>query len=152
MSLWKNIKAIWNPRARAESIIELQVRLFVRNKAQYPERDPNAWLALTLRTRTLPSKQVADFLYYSETALYSLAPEHEAAVALGIYMIHKEEPGLAERYEGLFERIMSPIYQLVGTDEILALWRSANPWTAKNFAEVVEAIRRAPRPALDYET
>lgn len=142
MGLWKNIKAIWDPRARAQSIIQLQVRCFATNKTRYPERDPNAWLALTLQARTLHSRQVADFLYYSETALYSLASDVEAPVALGIYIIHKEEPALAERYESLFERIMSPIFELVGTEEIVARWQLVNPWTAKNFAEVGEAIRR----------
>lgn len=142
MGFWKNIKVVWDPRARAESVIDTQITCFKRIMAGYPERDPNAWLALTLRAR-IGWGGLPEFAYYTETALLSLAPLGRAPLALGLYIIHKEEPALAAVYSDKFEEIMVPIFELAEMGKIDERWRSVNPWTARHFPEVASGLRAA---------
>ena len=142
MAFWKIVKGIWDPQARAESIIETQVCIYNQIRAQHPERDRNAWLALTLRGR--PGWMGRDeMFYYTETALFSLAPPTQAPIALGLYLLHKEAPILAPAYAPLFDRIMQPIFELAAKGGLEERWRNTNPWTAGHHPLVALGIKMA---------
>ncbi|MFQ5881450.1 MAG: hypothetical protein ACE5I9_03095 [Candidatus Methylomirabilales bacterium] len=144
MGFWKNIKGIWDPQARAESAIDTQISCFKIVMHRYPERDPNAWLALTLRERpTWRARGLPEFTYYTETALFSLLPRTQMPLALGLFILFKEEPALAAVYSDRFEQIMAPIFALAKTGQTEEHWRSVNPWTAKHFPEVASGLRAA---------
>ncbi len=145
MGLWKNIKGLWKPQALAESVVETQVKCFAKFMYEHPERDPNAWLALTLQSRGTWGGQ-AEVWYYSETASFSLAltttQKPQAPIALGLFILFKERPDIVLPYmSDDFEYIMSPIFEMAKTGEIEGRWRLANPWTAKHFPEVGPFIR-----------
>lgn len=145
MGFWKMIKGgLWDPQARAESEIETQITCFTRYMRLHPERDPNAWLALTLHNRPGWRGQL-EFTYYTATALFSLAPTTQAPTALGLFILYKEEPSLAIRYSQLNAEIMAPIFELAATGEIVHRWRSINPWTATHFPEVAAGLDGAVR-------
>ncbi len=139
MALWTNVKGMWDPQARAQSVVETQITTFNAFASRYPERDVNAWLASTLMARP-GFRGGPELIYYTETAIFSLAPLSEAPVALALYIIHKEEPALALAYADAFEAIMMPIFQLAETGNIEAHWRSVNQWTAKHFPEVAKGL------------
>jgi len=145
MGFWKNISGIWNPDVRAENVIDTQVACFTRCMQRYPERDPNAWLASTLKAR--PTWQGAEeLIYYTETALFSLAPIAEAPRVLGMYIVYKEGPASAVPLVEEYQQIMQPIYDIVGTPKLETFWRSVNPWTAAHFPSVAAGLRNYQPP------
>jgi hypothetical protein len=150
MGLLKGIRGIWNPKARAESTVEAQIDCFTKNMRNLPERDPNAWLALTLQARSLGGwRDLPPLQYFSDTALYSLAPGTHAPFALGLFILYKEEPTLAVAYEADFERVMSPIFALAESGELESRWRTTNPWTAQRHPEVGSALSQQIRTYAD---
>jgi hypothetical protein len=149
MGVWKNITGIWNPDVRAENIIDTQVACFTRYMQRYPERDPNAWLASTLKTR--PRWQGAEELtYYIETALFSLVPITEAPRVLGMYIVYKEGPASAVPFVEEYQRIMQPIHDMVGTPKLETFWRSVNPWTLAHFPSVGAGLRNYQPPRASH--
>ena len=97
---------------------------------------------MTLRAR-IGWRNFPELACYTETALLSLVPLTRAPLALGLYIIYKEEPALAAIYHDMFEEIMAPISELAATGNIEDRWRSVNPWTAKHFPEVASGLRAA---------
>lgn len=148
MGFWKNVKGIWDSKARAESVIETQVQSFAAFRLHYPDRDPNAWLALTLQARQLHPlwRGKPDFWYYTETALFSVLSVEEAPVALGLYILWKEEPGLGVQYEEVYRRIMAPVFALKQAGTFTQRWRQVNPWTATHFPSVAQGLADAEGP------
>lgn len=142
MGFWTNIRGIWNPQARAKGYLEAQVKAYAMAKRLFPDRDPNAWLAHALRSRMGWGGR-PEWLYHSDTAFLSLAPDIEAPVAMGFFVMFKEEPALAAHYEEQFEKTMGPIYAMYeASPELFAQeWESINPWTAKQFPEVREGFQ-----------
>ena len=137
MGFWRNIKGIWNPQARAKGYLEAQVQSYAVAKRLLPERDPNAWLARALMSRMGWGGR-PEWVYHSETALFSLAPGMDAPGALGFFVMYKEEPALAAQYSEQFKRIVGPIFErkLASPKQFLQEWEAANPWTAAHFPEL----------------
>ncbi len=126
-----------NPQALAESVVETQVKCFAKFMLEHAERDPNAWLAMTLQSRGTWGGQ-PEVWYYSETAPFSLASMTSKApqppIALGLYILSKERPDLILPYmSDDFDFIMSPIVEMAKRGEIVSRWRQVNPWTARHF-------------------
>lgn len=117
MGFWKNIKGILDPQARAEAIVETQISCFKMCMGRYPERDPNAWLAETLRMRPGWMGR-AEVTYYTETAVFSLAPKNQIPLVLGLFILFKQEPALAAAYAHRFEEIMASILRLAQAGQI----------------------------------
>lgn len=148
MGFWKMMK-FWDPQALAESVVEAQIKCFAKFWSEYRERDPNAWLALTLQSRATFGGQPEGW-YYAETAPFSLAPttaqKPQAPIALGLYILSKERPDLILPYmSDDFEYIMSPVFEMAKRGEIEGRWCEVNPWTANYFPEVGPRIRSLER-------
>jgi hypothetical protein len=135
----KWIEGGWTPQERAESVIDTQRHLFDANRRSHPERDPHAWLALTLEGRNNWGGREESY-YHGLTSRYSVLDLAEAPVALGLFILHREDPQSAAVYGKKFEQMMLPIYELIEKGEFLSRWRTTNPWTATNHPEVAEEI------------
>jgi hypothetical protein len=132
----------WTPQTRADAVIDAQVRLFKAIKRSHPERDLHTWLALTLERRKNWEGREESF-YYGSTSRYSVLDLTHAPVALGLFILHREDMQAASVYGKRFERIMEPVYELIEKNEFISKWRATNPWTAANHPEVAEAIEES---------
>src|SRR6266542_4413714 len=103
----KSIQGIWSPKARAEATVGAQVESVIVARRAHPERDMNAWLATALQARIRWGGR-PDWWYYTSTAQFSLAG-NRAPLAMGLYVLYKEEPALAAAYAEKFSEIMDPI-------------------------------------------
>jgi len=141
---------MWNPAERARGYIETQIRCFRKNMEAFPERDPNAWLAESLRVR-MGWRGRPEWTYYVETALFSLAPDLDPPAALGLFLMYKEEPDLAAVFGGHFERIMATIFALreKSPDLCEETWCAKNPWTGRRVPEVIRGFRMTPDEMSD---
>ena len=145
MAFWKTFKGFWDPVARAEATVETQVSTYVSCRLAHPERDPNAWLALTLQSR-LGWIGRDDSWYYLQAAQFSVLPNELPPVALGLFVLNREEPELAARYEVRFTELMAPVRELIDRGEFPEVWQAKNPWTATHHPNVGEVIFRAFHP------
>src|SRR5260370_29028366 len=126
---WKNFKGICDPKARAESLIETIVLCFKVYMHDHPERDPNAWLAAAFQSRPgMGSPEEVN--NYVSTAFFSVLPIEQAPIALGLYILCKEEPAMAARYGDAFNRIMAPVFALQQAARFVLRCREVHPWTA----------------------
>lgn len=87
---WKDIKGIWDKKARVEAIIETQRQSYAAYKQRFPNYDTTAWLALTLSDRPHWRDQGDPWKYYLTTAVFSLAAD--PALVLALYIVHEEWP------------------------------------------------------------
>ena len=140
MGFIKNVKSLWNPYDRAESVIEVQIKCFNISRAKTPHLDRNAWLALTLRNRKGWDKEQQDW-YFKETAVFSVLDLNMAPVALGLRIIEIEDPDLAMKYQNFFDKVMAPARQLTNQNKFISKWRELNPWTEANFPEVLKLLK-----------
>jgi len=133
MSLWKNIKGIWDPQARAESLIEIQVSGYKRFQESYPDRDPNFWLAQTLNQRHLTWSRGEFEDCLTITTEFSVLQGDLAPTAMGIFILSMEQPDLAAEYEEKFGVLMTPVHEMKESGEFDTFWRTTNHWTAANY-------------------
>jgi hypothetical protein len=145
MGFFKNLRAIFDPSVRAEALIDIQIDSFRRYMNAYPDRDKHAWLAMTLKSRYT---NLDESLYYTETWQFSMLSIKDAPVALGIYLIHKEGPTSAIPYSQKFLDMIGPIWELVNKKNFVSAWKKENPWTFKNQAWLVNALKQAEEVGL----
>ncbi len=138
----KQTEIKWTPRARADSIIDTQVDLFNAIRRSHPERDPHAWLALALERRKNWEGR-DESVYYGSTYRYSVLDLTHAPVALGLFILHREDMQAGSVYGQRFEKIMEPVYELIEGNEFISRWRATNPWTAANRPDVAEAVEES---------
>jgi hypothetical protein len=143
MGLLRFLKSMVNPTVAFEEIVNTQARVFQALKEQHTERDRNAWLAMTIMSR--PAwKGKDESVYFLQAAQFSLLPDDQAPVALGLWMAHHEfrQGGIPEpaQYEELFSRLMQPVYELTG-NEFADRWGTANPWTAARHESMEAGLR-----------
>ncbi len=131
----------WTPQERAESVIDTQRHIFDGNRRSHPERDPHAWLALTLEGRDNWGGREQSY-YHGLTSRYSVLDSIDLPVALGLFILHREDPQSAAVYGKKFEQMMLPVYELIEKGEFVSKWRATNPWTAANHPEVAEDIEK----------
>jgi hypothetical protein len=119
------------------------VRVTLSEKRAHPERDMNAWLASTLRTR-IGWRGRPDWWYYIVTAPFSLHG-NIAPVLLGMYVLSKEDPEAVAAHVGpeKFSELMVPIYASISDATFFARWKETNPWTAEHTPVVAESLREA---------
>ena len=140
MGLLDKLKALGDPRHGIESTIATQRRVLESVRLQLPDRDLNAWLALTLAGRPgfggNPSIR-----YFERTVVFSVASIEIAARGLGLHVALKEatdariSPHILSPYDTEFGNILRSALQLpVGT--LLNRWATMNPWTAENYPDV----------------
>ena len=140
MGFFDKLKALGDPRYGIESAIATQTRVLESVRRRYPERDLNAWLALTLAGRSGFGGK-PEIHYFEQTAVFSLTPSDKAARGLGLFVAMKEAT------EGrISEHILSPYDTEFGSilrsvlrhppDTLVDRWAVENPWTAERFPDV----------------
>lgn len=135
-------KNVSNPDSSlAEITVRTQVSAFNSLKARWPERDMNYWLAQTLINRPgWPTKP--EWVYLSETGMYSVLDTDTAPIALGLYVLYKEHPYVAAHYGDQFEMMMRPIYKMMEDGTFIDKWKKTNPWTIQNYPIVLAGLEK----------
>lgn len=140
MGFFDKLKALGDPRFGIESAIETQAKVFNSVRERHPERDPNAWLALTLGGRPGWGGK-PEIYYYEQTAVFSLASDEASVRGLGLLVAIREATNarISEQilapYDAEFGQILASVFRH-STDSLVGWWETLNPWTAEHYPDV----------------
>jgi len=141
MGIWTRVRSIWENQEALNSTAEALLISFRRMRDEYPERDPNAWLAWGLATRSgFGHVEKQDLLILS--ASYSIVDEERAASLLALSVVLQEYPELkhviAERQHELY----LPIDFAIRNGTFLKSWKETNPWTDASFPAIEQELKQ----------
>jgi hypothetical protein len=123
---------------RAAVVSEIQTSFYAQ-KCLKRERDLNFWLASTLETQG-GWTDGKELLLVVTAAPFSVLPEANAALALGLRVWFEEEPERARELEPEFETLLMPAFRLVEAGLFACVWERINPWTAARYPAVGEGV------------
>lgn len=140
MGFFDKLKALGDPRTGIESTIATQARALEQVRSRHPERDLNAWLAMTLAGRPgFGGKR--EISYFNRTVVFSVAPIEMAVRGLGLLVVLDEATNarisgrMLTPYDSEFGAILGSVLELP-SGTLLTRWATLNPWTAENFPDV----------------
>src|SRR5439155_24059497 len=147
MAFWKSMKALLthNYRDLYEATLATVREVFTTNMRRFPDADPNAWLALTLRSRMEKEfRGQPDWWYFCFTSDFSLVePIMAASEALAIFILFESMPEIRAELPLLsvrFGEIMAPVFKLRESEEWKVRWRAVNPWSACRYPETLSGV------------
>jgi len=154
-------KVSFGNKSLAQDIIKANEKTYRRVRKERPGEDEHFYLATTLLRRfltklevtgkTLPSleklnleqeeKQQAEKhqlnnIAWNETRLFSVLDPPDSIRALALYVVYKEVPSEAHRYEEEYNRIMEPVMKMEKDGTFMDLYRKKNPNIAKLMNEL----------------
>jgi hypothetical protein len=141
MGFFTNVRGIWDPEARITATIDSQRKTFQNARSNYPGRDVNAWLALTLMARRGAWTSDWDVeTYHLATVKWSLLSETDRIKGLAYFILQKEDPNSYPLVTAENERILSILGQS-SPEDASSRWLQQNPWTASNFPRCTVVIK-----------
>lgn len=141
MAVWTRIRSLWENEGALTSTAEALLFRFKKMQEQYPERDPNAWLAWALGNQ--PGWGHADKLeLLSLAAPYSITEPEQATGLLALDVVAKEYPELGRAISEKHAQLYLPVDVAVKNGSFLKRWRETNPWTDDNYPAVEQGLRR----------
>ncbi len=127
-------------------------------RGERPGEDEHFYLDTTLLRRFEARKQLGQNLLYSvtqkyglslkdekemlnmitaaETRLFSVLEPPDSIRALALYIVYKEVPSEAHRYEEEYNKIMGPIMEMEEDGTFMHLYRKKKPNMAKQMDEL----------------
>jgi len=154
-------KSLFSNKALAEDIIKANEKTYRRVRKERPGEDEHFYLATTLLRRfltklevtgkTLPSleklkleqeekqqaeKHQSNIIAWNETRLFSVLDPPNSIRALALYIVYKEVPSEAHRYEEEYNRIMEPVMKMEKDGTFMDIYRKKNPNIAKLMNEL----------------
>ena len=141
MSFFTNVRGIWNPEARIRATIDSQRKTFQNVRRIYPNRDINAWLALTLMARRAPwASDWTEEIYHIATCKWSHLSETDRIKGLAYFILQKEDPSSMPLVTAENERILGILGQS-SPEDATSRWQQQNPWTASHYPGCAELIK-----------
>jgi len=141
MGIWTRVRSIWENQEALDSTAEALLFGFRRMREEYPERDPNAWLAWGLATR-------AGFGHLEKQELlmmgapYSIAEEELATGLLALTVVLKEYPEMKHVVAEKQQELYLPIDFAIRNGTFLQRWKQTNPWTDENFPAIEQELKQ----------
>lgn len=154
-------KSLFSNKALAEDIIKANERTYWKVRKERLSEEEHFYLATTLlrrfltklevTERTLPSleklkleheekqrveKHQLNTIAWNETRLFSVLDPPDSIRALALYIVYKEAPSEAHRYEEEYNRIMGPVMKMEEDGTFMDLYRKKNPNIAKRMDEL----------------
>ena len=151
-------KSLFSNKALAEDIIKANEKTYWIVRSERPGEDEHFYLDTTLLRRFAARKQLGqDFISSvkqeyglspkdekemlnmiaaAETRLFSVLDPPDSIRALALYIVYKEVPSEAHRYEEEYNRIMEPIMRMEEDGTSMDLYRKKNPNMAKQMDEL----------------
>jgi hypothetical protein len=155
------LKSLFSNKALAEDILKANEKTYWKGRSERPGEDEHFYLSTTLLRRLEARKQLGqDFLssakqrfglspkdekemlniiIAAETRLFSVLDPPDSIRALALYIVYKEVPSEAHRYEEEYNRIMGPIVKMEEDGTFMDLYRKKNPNMAKQMDELDRA-------------
>jgi len=141
MGIWTRVRSIWENQEALESTAEALLSAFRRVRDEYPERDPNAWLAWGLSTRpSFGHVEKQDLLIMS--APYSIADEEHATGLLALSVVLQEYPEMKHVVAEKQHELYLPIDFAIRNGTFLKRWKEMNPWTDENFPAIEQELKQ----------
>jgi len=141
-------KSLFSNKALAEDIIKANEKTYWKVREERPGEDEHFYLATTLLRRfearkklgqdlgLLNDKENLNLVTNSETMSFSVLDPPKSIRALALYIVYKEIPSEAYRYEEEFNKIMEPIIRMREDGTFMGLYRKKNPNIAKPMDEL----------------
>ena len=135
MGLFRALKSLVSPQAMGEEVVDAQYRTYQAAAIRTPQAEPHELLADTLLARwaakgiNVNNEEVQGHAL-TETLLFACLPPPTCVRALGLYILHKEQPsviGLCPNFGVEYEVLMRPVHQAKEDNTILDLYRKINP-------------------------
>jgi hypothetical protein len=141
-------KSLFSNKALAEDIIKANEKTYWKVREERPGEDEHFYLATTLLRRfearkklgqdlgLLNDKENLNLVTNSETMSFSVLDPPKSIRALALYIVYKEVPSEAYRYEEECNRIMEPVMKMEENGTFMDLYRKKNPNMAKQMDEL----------------
>jgi hypothetical protein len=141
-------KSLFSNKALAEDIIKANEKTYWKVREERPGEDEHFYLGTTLLRRfearkklgqdlgLLNDKENLNFVTYNETMSFSVLDPPKSIRALALYIVYKEVPSEAHRYEEEVNKIMEPIMRMRDDGTFMGLYRKKNPNSAKQMDEL----------------
>jgi hypothetical protein len=141
-------KSLFSNKALAEDIVKANEKTYWKVREERPGEDEHFYLATTLLRRfearkklgqdlgLLNDKENLNLVTNSETMSFSVLDPPKSIRALALYIVYKEVPSEAYRYEEEYNRIMEPVMRMEENGTFMDLYRKKNPNMAKQMDEL----------------
>jgi len=136
-------KSLFSSKALAENIIKVNEETYFDLKKKHPDRDEhwllaNTWLKIFSSTKEAKRKgpELMKFIAWKDTLNFSILDPPKSIRALALYIVYKEVPSEAYRYEEEVNKIMEPIMRMRDDGTFMGLYRKKNPNSAKQMDEL----------------
>jgi len=151
-------KSLFSNKALAEDIIMANEKTYWKVRSERPGEDEHFYLDTTLLRRFEARKQLGqnflssvtqkyglslkdekemlNMITAAETRLFSVLDPPDSIRTLALYIVYKEVPSEAHRYEEEYNKIMGPIMEMEEDGTFMDLYRKKNPNMAKQMDEL----------------
>ncbi len=133
------LKQLFSKKALAKEIVESNVKVYYRLKAQFPGVEEHRILANVWLARYPEGNEMMSL---SETLQFSVVEPGENVRALGLYLQYKEMPGyILPELVSEFGRYQAKIVGLMKSGKLVDAYCERNSLTAKENPWLVEALK-----------
>jgi hypothetical protein len=140
MSIWTRVRSLWESEKALDSAADSLLFSFKRMSSQYPERDPNAWLAWAIANRPGWGHHEKQELLLM-AAPYAITPAEQATALLGLDTVVEEHPELSRLASEKHRELYLPVEFAIKNGSFLKRWRESNPWTNENYPSVEQELK-----------
>ncbi|OGN96254.1 MAG: hypothetical protein A2Z77_00655 [Chloroflexi bacterium RBG_13_51_36] len=156
-----SFKSLFSDKALAEDIIKANEKTYWKVRSERLGEDEHFYLATTLLRRfearkrlgqnplsgitreyglsPKDEKEMLSMITAAETRLFSVLDPPDSIRALALYIVYKEVPSEAHRYEEEYNRILGPIMKMEEDGAFANLYRKKNPNMARQMDELDRA-------------
>jgi hypothetical protein len=151
-------RSLFGNKALAEDIIKANEETYWKVRSERPGEDEHFYLGTTLLRRfearkrlgqnflsgvaqeyglsPKDGKEMLNMITAAETRLFSVLDPPDSIRALALYVVYKEVPSEAHRYEEEYNKIVGPIMKMEDDGTFMGLYRKKNPNMAKQMDEL----------------
>jgi len=114
---------------------------FKRMSSQYPERDPNAWLAWAIANRPGLGYNHEKARAAPDGGSLCHHPCGTGNALLGLDAVVEEHPELSRLASEKHRELYLPVEFAIKNGSFLKRWRESNPWTNENYPSVEQELK-----------
>lgn len=141
MGIWTRVRSLWENEEALASTAEALLSGLKKERDQYPQRDPNAWLAWALSARSgWGHIEKQDLLL--QAAPSSILEEEQATALLALSVVSREYPEMNRVIAETQQELYLPIDFAIRNGTFLQRWKQTNPWTDENFPSIEQELKQ----------
>ena len=141
MGIWTKVRSFWENEEALKSTADSLLSTTKKMRIQYPERDPNAWLAWALSSRSSWGHVEKQELCL-QTAPSSILDKEQSTALLALTVVSHEYPEMNRVIEETQQKLYLPIDFAIRNGTFLTSWKPKNPWTDENFPSIEQELKR----------